>query len=292
MIVNINHRFTNCGKRATKFDKISQSSARRKAEKIEKQLSKVVFDLRYYGMEPLAFTDMFEMTVDYDPRRVFTKSSDEDVYFIGVTLVPRCEHEIAKFCARLLADGDRGGLKNRITRWQLACDNIFEGVIDSINSFLKFLIIQLYPKRFYVNGLPEAIGICGMWCNQTKEYEIYAHVTPRTVSCIMDFAKNAAKDNSLAGVALSEYEKYVINELALAATAKPGKINLETPSADVITFIPWFNQYLKVQEYEKLKHECASVIDKINARVSELQKAEKVTLEKAAGKQEENNEKP
>ena len=130
-----------------------------------------------------------------------------------------------------------------------------------------------------------------MWCNKTKEYELYTHVTPRTVSCIMDFAKKSAKDNTLAGVALPEYEKYIINELALAATANPDKINLETPSADVITFTPWFNQYLKVQEYEKLKHECASVIDKINARVSELQEAGKVTLEQAFGKQKENNEK-
>lgn len=288
MIININHRFANCGKLATKFDKISQSSARRKAEKVEKQLSKVVFDLRYYGMEPLPFTDMFEMTVDYSPRSVDTKSSDEDVYFIGVTLVPRCDHEIAKFCAKLLADGDRGGLKNRIPRWQLACNNIFEDVVDSINSFLKFLIIQLYPKRFYVKGLSAAIGICGMWCNETKGYELYGHVTPRTVSYIMDFANKSAKDNSLAEAALPEYEKYVINELALAATANPDKIDLETPSADVITFTPWFNQYLKVREYEKLRNECASVIDKINVRVSELQEARKVTLENQKG----NNEKP
>ena len=285
MIVNIKHRFGNFGKLATKFDKISQSSARRKAEKIEKKLSKVVFDLRYYGMEPLAFADMFEMTVDYRPGSVAVKSSDEDVYFIGISICPRCNHEIAKFCAKLLADGDRGGLKNRIPRWQLACKNIFESAVDSINSFLKFLIVQLYPKRFYVNGLSAAIGICGMWCNETKGYELYAHVTPCTVSYIMDFAKKSANGNSFAGAALPEYEKYVINELALAATAKPDKIDLETPSADVITFTPWFNQYLKVQEYEKLKHECASVINKINARVSELQEAVKVTPEEAAGKQ-------
>lgn len=290
MIININHRFANCGKLATKFDKISQSSARRKAERIEKRLSKVVFDLRYYGMEPLPFTDMFEMTVDYSPRSVDTKSSDEDVYFIGVTLVPGCEHEIAKFCAKLLTDGDRGGLKNRIPRWQLACDNIFEGVIDSINSFLKFLIVHLYPKRFYVKGLSAALGICGMWCNETKEYELYAHVTPRTVSYIMDFAKQSANGNSFVGAALPEYEKYVINELALAATAKPDKIDLETPSADVITFTPWFNQYFKVQEYEKLKHECAGVIDKIKVRVSELQEAVKVTPEEAGNQKEKKHE--
>jgi len=285
VIVNIKHRFGNFGKLATKFDQISQSSARRKAEKIEKKLSKVVFDLRYYGQEPLAFADMFEMTVDYRPRSVVTKSSDEDVYFIGITICPRCNHEIAKFCVKLLADGDRGGLKNRIPSWQLACKDIFESAVDSINSFLKFLIVQLYPKRFYVNGLSAAIGICGMWCNETKGYELYAHVTPRTVSYIMDFAKKSANGNSFACAALPEYEKYVINELALAATAKPDKIDLETPSADVITFTPWFNQYLKVQEYEKLKHDCASVIDKINARVSELQEAGKVTLEETAGKQ-------
>lgn len=281
MIVNIKHRFGNFGKLATKFDKISQSSARRKAEKIEKKLSKVVFDLTYYGQEPLAFTDMFEMTVDYRPSSVVTKSSDEDVYFIGITICPRCNHEIAKFCAKLLADGDRGGLKNRIPSWQLTCDNIFEGVIDSINSFLKFLIVQLYPKRFYVNGLSAAIGICGMWCNETKGYELYAHVTPRTVSYIMDFAKKSANGNSFAGAALPEYEKYVINELALAATATPDKIDLETPSVDVITFTPWFNQYIKVQEYEKLKHECAGVIDKIKVRVSEL----KSNLDETDGKQ-------
>ena len=74
MIVNIKHRFGNFGKLATKFDKISQSSARRKAEKIEKKLSKVVFDLRYYGQEPLAFADMFgELIMDKLPSSDLSK---------------------------------------------------------------------------------------------------------------------------------------------------------------------------------------------------------------------------
>jgi hypothetical protein len=91
--------------------------------------------------------------------------------------------------------------------------------------------------------------------------------------------------------ALPDYEKYVIDELAVVlAKQNGGFASVYSPETNVVPFLPWFRQYRKVTLYEKTKGDCADTIEKIEARVSELRAQSKVTMEEAAAAQEKKDE--
>jgi hypothetical protein len=272
------------------------SSAKRKAQKLEKQLKKVEFDLRPYGMDVLDFSEMFEMTIKYDPSQKFVKEDEFHSHYIGFKLIPHGPHKLAEFCGRLLANGDEGYLQNRIYSWQLACDNMFESILDCMNSFLRFLINDLYPKRYDIATIPDNLGVCGLWCGQTKSYELYVHVRPHDVKALMTVSKDMARNHDAqhqdgAMDALPEYEKYVIDELAAILVKQNGGFaSVYNPEVNVVPFLPWFRQYRKVKLYENAKTDCADVIEKVDARAEEIREMGKVTLGEAAAAKEEKHE--
>jgi hypothetical protein len=272
------------------------SSARHKVQKLEKQLKKVEFDLRPYGMDVLDFSDMFEMTIKYEPQQTFVKEDEFHSHYIGFKLIPHGPHKLAEFCGRLLANGDEGYLQNRIHSWQLVCDNMFESILDCMNSFLKFLINDLYPKRYDIATIPDNLGVCGLWCGQAKSYELYVHVRPHDVKALMTVSKDMARNHDAqhqdgAMDALPEYEKYVIDELAAILVKQNGGFaSVYNPEVNVVPFLPWFRQYRKVKLYENAKTDCADVIEKVDARAAEIREMGKVTLEEAAAAKEEKHE--
>ncbi len=272
------------------------SSAKRKAQKLEKQLKKVKFDLRPYGMDVLDFSEMFEMIIKYELGRRVVKEDEFHSHYICFKLIPHGPHKLAEFCGRLLANGDEGYLQNRIYSWQLACDNMFESILDCMNSFLRFLINDLYPKRYDVSTIPDNIGVCGLWCGQTKSYELYVHVRPHDVKALMAVSKDMARNHDAqhqdgAMDALPEYEKYVIDELAATLVKQNnGFASVYNPEVNVVPFLPWFRQYQKVKLYENVKADCADVIEKVDARAAEIRELSKVTLEEAAAAKEEKHE--
>jgi len=269
------------------------SAIKRKAQKLEKQLKKVEFDLRPYGMDVLDFSDMFEMTIKYEPQQKFVKEDEFHSHYIGFKLIPHGPHKLAEFCGRLLANGDEGYLQNRIHSWQLACDNMFESILDCMNSFFRFLLNDLYPKRYDIATIPGNIGVCALWCSQTKSYELYVHVRPHDVKALMAVSKDLAHNHDAqhqdgAVDALPEYEKYVIDELATTLVKQNnGFASVYNPEVNVVPFLPWFRQYKKVKLYENTKAECADVIEKVDARAAEIREIGKVTLEEAAAAKEE-----
>ena len=272
------------------------SAIKRKAQKLEKQLKKVEFDLRPYGMDVLDFSDMFEMTIKYELSRRVVKEDEFNSHYIGFKLIPHGPHKLAEFCGRLLANGDEGHLQNRIYSWQLACDNMFESILDCMNSFFKFLLNDLYPKRYDIATIPGNMGVCGLWCKQTKSYELYVHVRPHDVKSLMAVSKDLAHNHDAqhqdgAIDALPEYEKYVIDELATTLVKQNGGFaSVYNPEVNVVSFLPWFRQYKKVKLYENVKADCADVIEKVDARAAEIREMGKVTLEEAASAKEEKHE--
>lgn len=295
MYIEVNKIYYKYNRTPDKYEGLS-SSAKRKAQKLEKQLKKVEFDLRPYGMDVLDFSEMFEMTIKYDPSQKFVKEDEFHSHYIGFKLIPHGPHKLAEFCGRLLAHGDEGYLQNRIYSWQLACDNMFESILDCMNSFLRFLINDLYPKRYDIATIPGNLGVCGLWCGQTKSYELYVHVRPHDVKALMTVSKDMASNHDAqhqdgAMDALPEYEKYVIDELAAILVKQNGGFaSVYNPAVNVVSFLPWFRQYRKVKLYENAKTDCADVIEKVDARAAEIREMGKVTLEEAAAAKEEKHE--
>lgn len=260
------------------------NAAKRKAQKLEKRLKTVKFDLRPYGLGILDFSDMFEMTIKYEPRQEFAKEDEFHSHYVGFKLIPHRTHKLAEFCSRLLEHGDEGYLQNRIYSWQLACDNMFESILDNLNSFLRFIINDLYPKRYDISAIPGNLGVCGLWCEQTKSYELYVHVRPHDVKALMTVSKDMARNHderihSGAMDALPEYEKYVIDELAATLVKHNGGFaSVYDPEVNVVPFLPWFRQYQKAKLHENVKADCADVIEKVDARAAEIRELGKVTL--------------
>lgn len=295
MYIEVDKIYYKYNRTPDKYEGLS-SSAKRKAQKLEKQLKKVEFDLRPYGMDVLDFSEMFEMTIKYDPSQKFVKEDEFHSHYIGFKLIPHGPHKLAEFCGRLLAHGDEGYLQNRIYSWQLACDNMFESILDCMNSFLRFLINDLYPKRYDIATIPGNLGVGGLWCGQTKSYELYVHVRPHDVKALMTVSKDMARNHDAqhqdgAMDALPEYEKYVIDELAAILVKQNGGFaSVYNPEVNVVSFLPWFRQYRKVKLYENAKTDCADVIEKVDARAAEIREMGKVTLEEAAAAKEEKHE--
>ncbi len=243
---------------------------RKKALKLRAQLEDIKFDLTPYKHGYLRFGELFELTCRNYTADQLTKPEDP-LYacYVQVRLKPEegCTHHLVEMCRRILSVGDKKskGMECWFPSWQLACTDIYESMVDSLNKFLKHLI-ALYDRLFEVKGLPDNIGLSSEYCKDTNRHEFRLEIKPKDVKPILEFY---ASDGWCA-TTLKEYREYLIECLAKVASK-----NI-TPFEPVAFAMPIFvrNAVLNNKKAkEKLENDCKDVIKDITAKANEIMKS-------------------
>jgi len=246
------------------------NSARRKVKKLNSRLNKVIFDLRPYNLPKMKFNELFKLKVTRDFRSPIDTTIDFKVTYVGIELNPSSRHDLISFCARLIKYDD-GCLRSQLYAWQLACDNIFGGMMDCLTSFLRFLLEDLYVQNQQLSSIPDSIDVCCKWCGDLRRYALYAHTYPKDVEVLVDVAKKTNINGLYEVDAVQGYERYIIDELATSAIKKKiSNADLTEPDANVLLFQPWYEQYMANKAWVDKKNNCTETIDKISKRIIEL----------------------
>lgn len=243
--------------------------ARSKAIKLRNKLENLKFDLTPYHLGYLRFGELFELRCSNRISEVYTKPADPLSYcYVRVALKPEdgCTHPLVEMCRRILSVGDKElkGMAGWFPSWQMACIDIYESMVDSINRYLKHLI-ELYDRIFEIKGVPDNIGVNTRFCKETNKFEFALEVKPKDVKGVLDFyrADGWCED------ALKPYREYLIESLAKASVAaKTEEVTPFEPMAIVMPMFVYTEVASKRKEEEKMFADCKDTIEQITAKVS------------------------
>ena len=243
--------------------------ARKQAIKLRNKLENLKFDLTPYKLGYLRFGELFELRCSNRISEVFTKPADPLSYcYVHVALKPEdgCTHHLVEMCRRILSVGDKEakGMACWFPSWQMACIDIYESMVDSINKYLKHLI-ALYDRRFEIKGLPENIGVNTQFCKVTDKFEFALEVKPKDVKGVLEFYRA----DGWCEEALKPYREYLIESLAKATVAfKTEKVTPFEPMAIVMPMSVYTEVASKRKEEEKMFADCKDTIEQITAKAS------------------------
>lgn len=245
--------------------------ARSKAIKLRNKLENLNFDLTPYQLGYLRFGKLFELKCSNQISEMFTKPADPLSYcYVQLALKPEdgCTHPLVKMCRRILSVGnrERKGMAGWFPSWQMACVDIYESMVDSINKYLKHLI-DLYDRIFEIKGLPDNIGVNTQFCKVTNKFEFALEVKPKDVKELLVFylAEGWCED------ARKQYREYLIESLAKATVAnKTEEVTPFEPMAIVMPMSVYTEVASKRKEEEKMFADCKDTIEQITAKASAL----------------------
>lgn len=239
---------------------------RKKALKLRAQLEDIKFDLTPYKHGYLRFGELFELTCRNYTADQLTKPEDP-LYAcyvqVGLKPEPGCTHHLVEMCRRIWSVGEKNlkGMACWFPTWQLACTDIYESMVDSLNKFLKYLI-ALYDRLFEVKGLPDNIGISSWYCKATERHEFRLEIRPKDVKPILDFYAS----DGWGSAAMKEYREYLVECLAQVAgqTITPWE-----PVAFAMPIFVYVAVMDKKKAKEKLENDCKDVIKDITVKANE-----------------------
>lgn len=243
---------------------------RKKALKLRAQLEEVKFDLTPYKHGYLRFGELFELTCRNYTAEQLTKPEDP-LYacYVQVGLKPEagCTHPLVEMCRRILFVGDKNskGMACWFPTWQLACSDIYESMVDSLNKFLKYLI-ALYDRFYEVKKLPDNIGLSSEYCKDTKKHEFRLEIRPKDVKPILECY---AAEGWCANI-VKEYREYLVECLAKVASKN---ITPWEPVAFVMPISVRIAVMNNKKAIAKLENDCKDVVQDIKAKASEIMKS-------------------
>lgn len=251
--------------------KFLPDKVQKKARKLKEKLEEITFDLTPYNLGYLKFTELFELTCLNKACDVVVKQEDPMTFCYAQTkLKPNADssHPLVEMCRRMLSSGSKI-IKSQagwFPSYQMACIDIYESMVDSINRYLKH-IIALYHIRFEIDGIPKDIGVFDRFCKATNRYEFSFEIAPKHVKKLID----AYRADGWETKGCDEYREYLIEELAKASVAaKNDKVTPSEPLAYVFPITVYVAIVQKQKEDIKLHEDCKETIEQIHSKVDDI----------------------
>ena len=263
-------------------------TVQRKARKIIKKLRKVTFNLEKYNMGRIGFTELFSVRVS--PYTTFRNDYPMKAFYFGVVVEPdeKSNNALAAMCRNI----DLKTVNSRICRYPMTCENIFDGMVESLCELLDFLC-NLEKKYHQVNWLPSSVKLQAEYDSGTNDIELVCLVQPRHLPVIeQHYSTTEIRPNC----PVKPYMDYLVNALAAAAADRPsnksvaipegpGKTEVDPwwPTAKVKTIHTWYSSvYSKRAERDKIIEESKDTVEKVKSKMDDILARNRKTAEEPA----------
>ena len=264
-------------------------AVQRKARKIIKKLRKVTFDLEKYNMGRIGFTELFSVRVS--PYTTYRNDYPMKAFHFGVVVEPdeKSNNALAAMCRKI----DLKAVNSRICRYPMTCENIFDGMVESLCELLDFLC-NLEKKYNQVNWLPSSVKLQAEYDSGTNDIELVCHVQPRHLPVIEHhYSTTEIRPNC----PVKPYMEYLVNALAAAAADRssntsvaipecPGKTEVDPwwPTAKVKTIHTWYSSmYSKRAERDKIIEESKDTVEKVKSKMDDILARNRKTAKEPEG---------